>query len=428
MKETKDITVCVFDHSLFLPIAQRMAHGVKRVLYHCPSEEAFRTLNKSIYGDGYADIEMVDADEMWSLKDEIDLFMFPDSQGAGLQGDLESQGKLVWGSRGANHIEHKRDLFLKVLGKVGFPVPKQTTIKGVTKLGEYLADKDDKYIKISKYRGSLETYHWRSWDFDEGWLDALAVKFGPYKEKVPFMVFEPIDVVLENGADTYGVDGLWPSLMLNGSEYKDKSYLGAVTKFDDMPDNVKDVLEAFSGVLADYRFRNMWSMEMRGDFFTDPTPRGGLPSTGSQLNLWSNFPDIVYYGAQGVLIEPEPVKQFSCECILTLKCPKGEWGKTRIPKELVPWAKFSGCCQIDGAICFPPTEQHGDEVGWLTSIGDTAQEAIESMHDHVKLLPDGLSAATDSLFDLLNSIKEGEKDGIQFSNEPVPDPLIAIET
>lgn len=424
MKELKDITVCVVDHSLFLPVAQRMAEGVKRVLYHCPSEEAFRTLNKSVYGDGYHNLEL--CDDIWKVKDEVDLWMFPDIQHSGLQLELESQGKLVWGSRNADRLEIERQYFLKVLNEVGLPVPKQKTVKGLAALSEYLADKEDKYIKISKYRGSLETTHWRSWDLDEGWLDSLAVKFGPAKEKIPFMVFDPIDAAIENGCDTYNVDGKWPSIVLNGSEYKDKSYLGAVTPMMDMPDNVKQVLEAFSPVLEKERCRNQWSMEMRGDYFIDPTPRGGLPSTGSQLNLWSNFPEIVYYGAQGILIEPEPAAQFACECILTLKCPKGEWGKTRIPKALEQWAKFSGCCEIDGAICFPPTEHHGDEVGWLTSIGDTAIEAIEAMHEHVKLLPDGLSAATDSLFELLKSIKDGEKEGIEFSDQPVPEPETAL--
>lgn len=424
MRELSDITVLVHDHTLFLPFAQRMAKGVKRVLYHCPSEKAFRTLNDSIIGDGYENLEL--CEDIWQVKDEVDLWCFPDIQRSGLQLELESQGRLVWGSRNADRLEIDRHHFLKVLKEVGLPVPAQKTFIGLSKLTEHLIDEEDKFIKISKYRGSLETYHWRSWDLDAGWLDSLAVKFGPAKDTIPFMVFDPIEAAIENGCDTYSVDGQWPSLMLNGSEFKDKSYLGAVTPRADLPENVQTVLEAFSPVLARERCRNQWSMEMRSDYFIDPTPRGGLPSTGSQLNLWKNFPEIVYYGAQGFLIEPEPAAQFACECILTLKCPKGEWGKTRLPRALEPWVKFSGCCEIDSAICFPPTEFHGDEVGWLTSIGPTAAKAIAAMHDHVALLPDGLSAATDSLFDLLKSIQAGEKEGIEFSDQPVPEPETAL--
>lgn len=425
MREIDKATALVFDHSLFIPIAKRLAKSFKRVLYHCPSEKAFRTLNESIIGDGYADIEM--CDDIWACKDEVDCWIFPDIQHAGLQKELESQGRLVWGSRGADSLEIQRDKFLRTLKEIGLPVPKQTTVIGLLKLSEYLADKEDKYIKISKYRGSLETTHWRSWDLDEGWLDFLAYKFGPAKELIPFMVFDPIDAAIENGADTYTVDGKWPSLLINGAESKDKCYLGAVTPFEEMPDNIKNVLESFSPIFEEYRCRNQFSMEMRDDYFIDPTPRGGLPSTGSQLNLWSNFPEIVYYGSAGELIEPEPAAKFACECILTLKSPKGGWGKTRIETSLEPWCHFSGCCEIDGAICFPPTEQHGDEVGWLTSTGDTAQQAIDNMHKHVALLPDGLTAATDSLVDLLVSIHDGEKQGIEFSDSKVPEPESALD-
>ena len=34
----------------------------------------------------------------WSVKDEVDLWVFPDLQYAGLQLELESQGAAVWGA------------------------------------------------------------------------------------------------------------------------------------------------------------------------------------------------------------------------------------------------------------------------------------------------------------------------------------------
>ena len=52
------------------------------------------------------------------------------------------------------------------------------------------------------------------------------------------------------------------------------------------------VLDAFGPILKEYRCRNQWSTEVRvkdGEgFFTDPTPRGGLPSTVRATNQhWS---------------------------------------------------------------------------------------------------------------------------------------------
>lgn len=424
MKAIKDITVLIVDHGLFIPVAHRMAESCKRVLYHYPFEQAYRTLNESIIGDGFDDIEL--CEDIWKVKDEVDLFMFSDILHSGLQLELESQGKLVWGSRRADELETHRDKFLKTLAKVGLPVPEQTTVLGLTKLREYLRDKEDKFIKISKYRGSLETHHWISYDVDEGWIDSLAVEFGPAKDIIKFMVFDPIEAAIENGCDTICVDGQWPSLVLNGAESKDKSYLAAVTPRGDMPDNVKAVLDAFSPVFKAERYRNEFSMEMRGDYFIDCTSRGGLPSTGSQLNIWGNFPEMVYHGAMGDLVEPKAIAKFACECILSMKTKKGEWGKVRVPKELTEWVKLGWCCEIDGAICFPPDLQHGEDIGWLTSLGDTAQEAIENMHKYAAMLPDGLNAATGELVGLMENIHAGEKDGIEFSDNEVPDPLDAV--
>lgn len=425
MKDLSKLTVLVFDHGLFLSVARRMAQECKRVLYHSPSEKAFRTLNDSIIGDGYPDIEL--CEDIWTVMPEVDLVMFSDIQNSGLQLELERQGKLVWASRRGDELEINRQKFLKVLKQEGFPVPTHTILKGLAALREFLKEHEDRFIKISKYRGSLETYHWRNFDLDEHWLDTLSVRFGPAKELIPFLVFDPIEAAIENGCDTYCVDGQWPKTMLNGSEAKDKSYLGSVTAFDDMPENIRDMLTALSPVLKKYRYRNEWSMEMRDKYCIDPTCRGGLPSTGSQLNLWKNFPEIVYQGAQGNLVEPEPAAKFAVECLMTLKCEKQGWGKTRIPKELIPWAKFSGCCEIDGAECFPPTDQHGDEVGWLTAIGNTIEEAIASMMEHAAILPEGLTASTETLCDLLRSIKEGESDGVPFSDQKIPEPASVID-
>ena len=68
---------------------------------------------------------------------------------------------------------------------------------------------------------------------------------------------------MEIGGDTFCVDGQWPKWMLHGDEEKDKSYLGAVTAYDDMPQELRDIMEAFSPILKKERYRNQWSMETR---------------------------------------------------------------------------------------------------------------------------------------------------------------------
>jgi hypothetical protein len=425
MKPLSDVCCLVIDHGLFLPFAQRMAKACKRVLYQYPqSIKGFPTLASCIIGDGFENIERVE--EFWPHIKDVDLVCFPDISQSGLQLYLESIDKAVWGSRAGDSLELNRHKFLRVLKEIGLPVPTQITVKGLSKLREHLKDKADKSIKISKYRGDMETFHWRDYDLDSGWLDSLAVKFGPAKDLIPFMVFDPIEAPVEVGGDTYCVDGQWPSIMLSGLESKDKCYLGSVVSVADMPPEIQAIMEAFSPVLKEYRYRNEWSMETRDGKYIDPTCRGGLPSTASQLNTWKNFPEIVWAGANGELIEPDPAWMFTAECILSLKGKKDEWGKTRIPEEIADFVKLASCCEIDGSICFPPDGHEGSDVGWLQAGGDTMEEAIDNIKELAAKLPDGLTAATDDLAQLLKDMQKAQGEGIEIAPQEIPEPEMAV--
>jgi hypothetical protein len=424
MKSVENLTVLIYDHGLFVSIAQRMRHACKRVLYHHPWEKGFSTLNDHIIGDGFEGIEL--CEDIWKVKKEVDLWIFPDIQHSGTQLELESQGFAVWGGRNGDDIELNRIKFHRILKEVGLPVPKFVVVKGLANLRAHLDDKTDKYIKISKYRGTMETWHWRDKMLDSGRLDALAVKLGPSQDKLPFLVVDAIDCEVEVGGDMYGVDGMWPSLMFHGDEAKDRCYLGAVTEREKMPPELQDIMAAFSPVLKTERYRNQFSIETRDGRFIDPTCRAGLPSNVSQLKTWSNMPDIFWAGAHGELVEPVPAYLFSVECILSLKGKKEEWGKIRVEGDVADACHFASCCEIDGAICFPPDGHEGDDVGWIQAGADTPEDAIEKIKELAGNLPDGLSAATEDLVGLLENIHKGEKAGIEFSEHKVPEPELAV--
>lgn len=428
---TEDATVLIFDHSLFQPLAQRLVGHFKRVLYHVPVSESFPTLNKYILGDGYDGIERVD--DIWKVMPEVDLCAFPDIYDSGLQLHLEEIGKRVWGSRTADSLEINREKFLRILGEVGLEVPKFVRIVGLTKLREYLKDHEDVYIKISKFRGTLETTHWRNWAEDEGWLDFMAVKLGPAKDLLPFLVFEAIETDLEIGADTFTIDGQFPSKMLHGLEWKDKGYLGAVTDTDEMPEHTKDVLEAFAPVLKQHRCRNFMSMEIRVrddvGYYIDPTQRCPCPGTGSQLALISNLPEVMLAGAAGELVQPEFSDEVVAECVLSCKGPRECWGVVEFPKELKEHVFCGSSCEIDGKICSPPNpDDNDDTVGWLVAKGESIEQVVERMKEYEGMLPDGVSAKTDSLFDLLKEAHKEEDEGIPFIDDTLPKPEIALES
>jgi hypothetical protein len=250
-------------------------------------------------------------------------------------------------------------------------------------------------------------------------------RFGPVGELLAFVVCDAIDTPLEIGGDTFCIDGQWPETMLHGLEKKDAGYFAAVTKRNEMPESVRDVLDGFTHVLKDYRYRNFWSMEIRvkdeDAFFTDATCRMGLPSGASQMELWSNLGDIILEGAHGRLVEPEPLGKFSAEAVLTSKTEKGSWIVIEVPDDLLQWMKLSHCCQVDDRICFSPNRPAQDEIGWLVAIGDTPKQTIERLKEYAAALPSGVSANVASLADVLHEINQEEDAGIKFSRQPIPE-------
>lgn len=433
MKELSEVTACVLDHGLFPHLAVELAKSCKRVLYqNLAAVDAFPTLNKCIIGWGHENIEpILLPEDHWDYKNEIDLYVFPDLYHGGEQRELESQGKAVWGTRHGDRLEVFRGRFLKALGDAGLEVAPHSIIVGLSDLREHLMTNEDQYVKISRYRGTMETFHWRDQDHDAGWLDFMAVKLGPAQELIVFYVFPAIDTDIEIGGDTYCVDGQYPEMMVAGYEHKDKGYFGSVLAANEMPQQLQSVNAAFSAELADHHYRNLISSEVRikGDkfYFIDPTRRFPCPASGSQLKLIKNLSDVIWHGANGILLQPEWNAHFAAECVITAKGDKTCWSVIDFPEDLRDWVMCGGSCQIDGRTCWPPDESHGEEVGWLVNIGETPKAAIQGMLDKAALLPDGVSAATDSLADLLKEVETGQEEGIAFTKKPLPEPAIVIE-
>ncbi len=164
-------------------------------------------------------------------------------------------------------------------------------------------------------------------------------------------------------------------------------------------------------------------------YFIDPTCRFGLPSSASQMELWGNLGEIIWQGANGNLVEPEPTSKFSAEVLLKIKCDKGGlWRKCEIPTELRQWLKFSGHCEVDGLAWFAPDDDNDGACGWLVATGDSPKEVLETIKGYIAKLPDGLTADPAPLAEVISYIDEGQEQGIDFASEPLPEPGAVLES
>ena len=422
MKPASQTTACVVDHGIFLPVALKLAEQLDRVLYCCPHDRAMPLIQEGVVGTGFDNLDW--RSDLWSIKDEVDVFVFPDIGFAGEQRELISQGFPVWGHRGSDKLETNRGLFLRTLEALKMPVPPHVRIEGITQLREHLKDAKDKYIKISHWRGDWETLHWRSWDEDEAALDFHAYKFGPAKEFIAFYVFDPIDTDIEFGIDSYCIDGKFPQTVIQGPEWKDKSFLCSVEKLADVDKRLRSANEDFAPALFDYR--GFFSSEVRDKYFIDPTCRAGSPPSQVMIELFENLGEIIVAGAHGELVEPKPAARYGVQALLSTPREKDEWVVLEIDESARRWCKFSYACNFNGRVCIPPNPLH-DMLGWLVAYGDSIEEAIDALKLHSEGLPPGIECHIPSIANLLNEAKEAKAEGMELGDGKIPPPQVAIQ-
>lgn len=431
MKEVSDLTVCVIDRGTFFPVAERLGREVKKCYYHKPRGESFPTFAVSCLGDGHPNVTYTA--DFWLHKEEIDLFVFPDCADAGLQVELSRQGFPVWGGRQTADYENYRGKWIEFCKEAGLPMPKTHRIQGLTNLKAFLADhpEEEFFVKISSYRGDMETWSTKSPERTQDKLTLLALKFGPFSNDVLFYVQEKIDTTTESGADTYNIRGQWPGKIILGYEKKAESYLATWKNREDMPPEVWSVTNAISPLLASWDYANFISSEVRisdsGSFWLDPCLRVPSPAGEEQLELYSNLAEIIWHGAQGILVEPEMAARFCGEAVIGYCGDKESWKSLRVPEEIGQWIKLYACAYRDGAFHFPPS-QDPEAIGCAVALGDTPKEVIDNLKGLADALKDEpVQLHISEIADLITEIEEAEDEGIPFTQQPMPEPADVIQ-
>lgn len=430
MKSVEDVVACVIDYGTFISVAEKLAETMKCVYYYSPYEEEYQDVRECVKGTGLDKVKRCDDYLDPKIFDTIDLFIFPDIGFGGLQKHLRSLGKAVWGQMGANEIEIDRDYFLKVLKKVGLPIIESKTIIGMSALRDYLQKNENKWIKVNRYRRNMETWHHIDYAHSQRMLDSISVIFGSAQEEITFIVQDNIKSDMEAGYDGWCIDGKFPSYSFQGYEKKNELYLGSLLSNDELPEEIKTVNEAMAPVLKEYGYRDWWATEIRiADgipYFIDPTPRMPGQTGEHQLETCTNLADIIWQGAQGILIEPEFQWKFAAEATLHYDALSDdiavtrEWKTLDLPKQVRRWLKLYHYCKIDGLYHFSPEKT--DEVGVVIGVGNSIEESIEHLKENLEILKDlPVHANLAGFADLLESIEHAKKEGMKFADK-VPKP------
>ena len=425
-KKTSEVTVLVVDNGLFVDFSVKISSQFKRLYYWTPSlEDDFADIKKALLGYGLEDEGLHRIIDMWSESEgdysfnDIDLFIFFDASFAGLQRHLISIGKTVWGNRYASNLENYRWQTKELMIEADMPVNPTERIVGMKALKEYLKGKKDLYIKISTWRFGFETFKYVDEKQSAPRLAEIEYNFGEASELIEFIIETPIKSECEVGMDTYCIDGKYPKHNAIGYEVKDLAYCTVIT--DKLPDSLQYIADKCAVWFKEYGLRGDVSNEVKiekgtgSPYIIDFTQRKGIPPNELQSILITNYGDIIWYGANGILKEPEFKFRYGIIIMIYCSWAQSHWEEIEYDEDIRQNISLKKYCKINGNYYIIPDDSQSDEIGSLVAVGNSVDECvkqIEKMTDRVRGYQ--LEIRTDQLDKLKEVISNGEKNGISF--------------
>ena len=374
-------TCLVICNGLFVSLAERLARDFGTVLLYVPYSDSFPKMNEGRLGYGLPGVTLVDS-IFGPHFEEVDLFCFVDLYHAAEQIQLEKMGKRVWGPRNAEELEIYREVCKEQMEELGLAVQPWKIVKGVSALEAHLKANKDQHVKIDRWRGVTETFFSPSWEVIEPKVHAIADTLGGFKEELEFIVEDDLPDRVEVGLDTYCIDGVWPVNTLFGIEAKDCGYCGQMVKWDKIPEPLRRWNEAFAPVFAKYGARCSISNEIRigkdkVPYMVDATIRAPSPPSELWQELFLNLSEIIWEGADGILVEPEAAAKWGVEVVIKSAWAMEHWQLVDYPPEFGNQIKLFNQVMIDGKRYVVPQNEEMQEIGAVVGWGDTLEAAME---------------------------------------------------
>lgn len=374
----------VVDTGLFTDAAITLSKKFKKVYYCNPGwVGATPRQNDAEIGKGMEGIELV-SDIHIPEFDSIDLFVFFDIYFGQMQVWLEGQGKAVWGSRMAEEFEIDRIKCREAMCEVGLPCANYEVITGMDKLRAFLKENDDKFVKTNKWRGTMETLYAKNYKFACPRLDKLEYDLGPFAKATKFLVEDSIPDCAETGVDAWCIDGKFPKHHMGGVEIKDLCYVARMLDRVDIPEPVRRWEEKMAPKFKALGYRGFYSTEVRigkdkVPYMIDATMRLGSPPGELEQFLFTNFADIIWFGANGIMQEPETEFEYGAQAIISSPWAEENFQPISFPEKFREHIKLRNAVKIDGEYYCVPQEVGACEIGSVVTGGDTLEEAIAKL-------------------------------------------------
>lgn len=423
-EDVKKKTVMVIDNGLYVSFARILAKGFGKVYYHTPFASSFPSTRQLCVGGGFDDIERCDFP--LAIADKVDLWIFLDLYHYDLQLYLEKHGARVWGARRGEEMELHRWEFKQHLKTIGLPVQPIQHIVGIDNLIESLKKVKNKYVKTSFTRGDFETFRHDTFELSQPRLEEIKHTLGPAGVTREFLIEDEISDAVEVGYDGFSVDGKFPSHAMMAYEIKDTGMIGVSLVNSKLAEPVRVVNDKLSPTLRKYNYRGFLSTEIRytkdkKTFFIDPCCRLGTPSNELLQELFEDWPMVLWYGAKGEVYDQRVKAKYAVMAVIHSEWAVNDWQSIHFPKEIDNFVKLRFHTRIKGRDYVVPQTVGMPDLGGVVGSGKTLLDAIKQCAERAKEIKGfQVTVSLESIYKAIETIKQGEKMGIRFGDDPIP--------
>lgn len=381
----------VLDHGMFPEVARRLAQEGYEVGYFSPWANAFPQARDMQVGTGIDGVTRAN-EPLRAMMEGPDLVVVTDLFLSDYAMAARALDLPVVGSGEGERIETDRWFLKEFLADNGLDVIKSVEIVGVEETYKYLLEHPDTFVKVSVFRGDMETRSAKTWLTE---YHDFRLKVGELGKYMRFIVEDEIPDAMEIGFDGFWCDGELLTPFLVGAEIKDAGYIGYVC--DDasrLPAECQAIIKALGKYFAKTQYRSFFSNEMRvlpdgTTYMTDATCRVPSPPGGTIMRACQNFGAVMRGLAAGKPVAPDfGNAEYLSEIIL-----KSAWGNDHFLEVTIPKGKrddyaFHNFFQVDGKVWIAPHETRLLEFGSALGSGSleqatkAAEKAAEAADAH----------------------------------------------
>lgn len=384
----KDKTIICYDNGLFADFCLKLADYYGQVYYYTPWKDAFPSMAKMMVGTEWLNGKRLDTfegknfmsiDNFFDYLPKAHIAFFADVGDGDLQEYiLENTDIPVFGSRKGEELELERWDTKQYFKKIGMDVQPIKRFIGIDALKEHLKKVENKWIKISKFRGNFETFHHIKYSLTEPRLQQIEWKMGPMARVVEFLVEDNIEAKVEDGIDAYCIDGKFPNYAFAGVEVKEESFAGKFRMYSELGEGIKVVNKQMTPALKAYGYRGFISSEVREGtdgkhYAIDPCTRLASPPSEIYQELYKNLGEIIWEGANGNIIDPIPTAKYGIEVMIHSEWFNDNHQAIFFPPEIRKFVKLRSFMKIDGQY-YTLNGGYSPGIGALIAIGDTIEE------------------------------------------------------